>query len=779
MSLRSSAAPPAGSSASRHRGLRLRALALLLPPLLSAAALRLPYAPLLEQRASLSGVRLNDRHGRLLAVLPGEGGSFSLRLGRDEVPPEAARVFVLLEDRRFFRHRGVDPLALARALRDNLARGGVVSGASTISMQAARLLDPHGGGWGGKLREALGALRLEAVLDKREILRLYLNLLPFGGNTVGAGAAAVACFDRPLAELSPGQVLLLATLPRAPTRLDPFRDPAALGRAAAALAPRAGIAEEEVRRALATLRRGRPRTLAPHFVALVENELPRLAALRAGGREIVAVTTTLDLDLYRETAESLAGELARAAGGGGPAPEDAAAVILDNEGGELLAYAGAPGQRPAGPHAALDAARLRHPSGSTLKPFLYALALERGWTCASLLPDLSLSFGAPASYRPENFDRRSRGLVRLRTALAGSLNVPAVYLLSRLGLPDFLRVLRRLGLDPGPAAGLGLGAAIGNAPVSLLELTRAFSVFPRGGLLPPRTIVRCLNTAEGRCLPAAQAAGPAGPPAGGRVFSRESAWLVGSVLSDDSARATGFGTRSRLNAPFPAMFKSGTGSGSFSLWCLGATAGHTVGVWAGNLDRRPVPGVTGSSVPAAVARALLERLARSPARMPAHGAAGGGGPEAGAAVAGEPGPPPGLAAAGICALTGFLAAPGCPGVREELFRPDTLPARVCPVHGGGRDLEELALELFLEGGDGPRVLYPENGATFYRDGLEWPQGIPAWIAARRGETLEVRLNGQSRPLGHPFRLELPVRPGAYLLEVIGAAGRDAVRYQVR
>ena len=190
------------------------------------------------------------------------------------------------------------------------------------------------------------------------------------------------------------------------------------------------------------------------------------------------VTTTLDLGLFQAAAARLARELARAQTARQPALRDAAAVVLDNAGGEILAYVGSPEARPAGPHAAIDAARVPNPSGSTLKPFLYALALERGWTCASLLPDLALSFGGQESYRPENFDRRSRGLVRLRSALAGSLNVPAVYLLSRLGLPDFLRTLSLLGLDPGPAGSLGLGAAIGNAPVPLLELTRAFSVFP-------------------------------------------------------------------------------------------------------------------------------------------------------------------------------------------------------------------------------------------------------------------------------------------------------------
>jgi penicillin-binding protein 1C len=760
MSPKYSAGPPAGSSASLRRRLRLRALALLLFPLLSAAALRLPYAPLKAHLGSLTGVRLTDRNGRLLAALPGAQGAFSLRLGRGEVPPEVERIFVRLEDRRFFRHRGVDPLALARAARDNLRRGAVVSGASTISMQLARLLEPRGSGWRGKLRESLAALRLETALDKREILRLYLNLLPFGRNTVGAGAAAVTYFDRPLDELSAAQVLMLATLPRSPSLLDPFRNPGALADAALDLAPRVGIPAAEVRQALTTLRRGWPQRLAPHFVSYVENDLPRLAALRAGDREIVRVTTTLDLELYRRTAERLERELKSAESAGRPALRDAAAVVLDNEGGEILAYAGAPGPQPTGPHAAIDAALVRNPSGSTLKPFLYALALERGWTCASLLPDLSLSFGSRESYRPENFDRRSRGLVRARSALAGSLNVPAVYLLSRLGLPDFLRTLSRLGLEPGPAGSLGLGAAIGNVPVSLLELTRAFGVFPRGGRLPPLSAVRELVTAEGRSI-------PAGSPEGPQVFSRESAWLIGSVLSDPSARATGFGTRSRLNAPFPAMFKSGTASGYFSLWCLGATPAHTVGVWAGSLDRRQAPGVTGSSVPAAVARALLEELRERP------------GQEADGAGGTESAPPPGLEAARICTLTGYLASPACPSAREELFRQGTLPQRACPVHAAGQGLEELALELFLEGSAGPRVLYPRDGATFYRDWLEAPQDIPAWIAARRQESLEVRLNGESRALKYPFRLDLPVRPGNYLLEVIGQSGRDAVRYEVR
>jgi hypothetical protein len=167
-------------------------------------------------------------------------------------------------------------------------------------------------------------------------------------------------------------------------------------------------------------------------------------------------------------------------------------------------------------------------------------------------------------------------------------------------------------------------------------------------------------------------------------------------------------------------------------------------------------------MPAAVARALLEEIQEHPRQAGAN-----------------PARPPGIASARICTLTGFPATPACPAVREESFREGTQPRRACPVHGAGLGLGELALELFLEGGSGPRVLFPRDGAVFYRDRREAAQEIPAWIAARPGEVLEVRLNGVARSLRPPFRLELPVRPGAYLLEVTGEAGRDTVRYEVR
>jgi penicillin-binding protein 1C len=709
---------------------------------------------------------VTDHAGRLLYRVPGPGGSYTARLSRQELTPAVREVFVRLEDRRFFHHRGIDPLAVARAGLENLRRGRAVSGASTITMQAARLLAPHGGGLGGKLLEALTALRLEATLSKEQILLLYLNLLPFGGNTTGLAAAAEAYFDRSLGELAPGQLLLLAILPRAPAALDPFRHPEALRRAALALAGRVGVSAGGVEQALASIRRGRAVLRAPHFAFHILNELPRLAASIPAGEMLVRVVTTLDLEVYRDLAARLEGALART-----PALHSAAGLALDNATGEILAWACLPDFLQRSEASAIDAVLLRHPSGSTLKPFLYALALERGYTCASLLPDLPLSFGGREGYRPENFDRRSRGLIRLRSALAGSLNVPAVYLLSRLGMRDFLSFCATLGLDQGPeAADLGLGVAVGNGTASLLELARAFSVFPRGGTVAELRLVRELTLSSGRRI--------ALPLAGHRrVLSPESAWLVWDILSDPAARVTGFGTRSRLSTPFPAMFKSGTAGGYHSLWCLGATSEHTVGVWAGNLDRRAAFGATGSSLPAEVVTATLAGLRRKET--------GSGFPPPAIPPPAMPPPamppPAALEEARICTLTGLLACPACPAARLENFRRGTVPARACPVHLGRLDLEALALELFLQGGPGPRVLFPRNGAVFYRDPSagQQVQSLAAWIAAPRNEVLEVRLNGESRRLSHPFDLELPARPGIYRLEVMSAGGRDALTYAVR
>jgi penicillin-binding protein 1C len=718
------------------------------------------------------GIVVADRSGRTLYTVPGPEGAYQHRLSWAQVPASVEETFVRLEDRRFYAHGGLDFLALARAVYVNIREGRIVSGASTITMQLARLTHPHGGGIAGKVGEVLRALYLEARLSKRQILLLYLNNLPFGYNTLGVGAAARVYFSAGPEELTPAQVLLLAVIPEAPSRYDPFASPQqrrALRQRAVALATDLSISEAQIDRAMETFRRGEPEFRAPHFVRHVLDSGRWAAAEKRKDPELIRIFTTLDLSVYDEVYSSIRQRLAAVESSGGSADRlrNASALVLDNRSGQVLAWVGSQDFFDSENGGQIDGVLRRHSSGSTLKPFLYAAALEGGYGASSLLPDLALTFGAREGYRPENFDRRSRGLVRLRTALASSLNVPAVYLLSRIGLDRFLDLLTDLGfgLPRDAAARAGLGAAVGNLEVSLLELVRAYGVFPTRGVLPDIQSILEIETADGLHVPRPQQR--TGTNAGGtRVLPVQIAWLVFDILADPAARVAGFGTASRFDTAFPAMFKSGTASEYTSLWCLGATSDYTVGVWAGNFDGRSAFGSTGSSLPAAVAVEVLGSLSADTGdrRAPSY-----------------PDPPPGLTELRICSQTGYPAAASCPSTREEYYRSGSVPQVSCPVHGRGGTMEELLVRTVLGEQRGVRILFPRNGMIFYREGLSalQDQSIPGWIVAEPEDRITLRLNGRPLPGDDPTRPLLPVQRGRYRLVAEGRFGVDAVTYTVR
>ncbi len=751
-----------------------RLILFLAAPLFTAALIYLPDPGLRQFRFSMQGVVITDRFGETLYSVPSREGGYQHRLSWGQIPESVRDTFLRLEDKRFYGHSGVDALALARAVRANIRQGRIVSGASTISMQLARLIHPHRGGFLAKAGEILRALYLEAKLSKQQILTLYLNNLPFGYNTIGVGAAARRYFSLPLENLSRPQILLLAIIPKAPSLYDPFgssESRAALERRAVALASLVSVSEEEIDQAMRSFRRGEAEIHAPHFVRYLIETLEGLDRRTPGSLEIARIVTTLDAGLYRSLSGSIRDKLA--AIGRSSASEDlfttgriplrnASALVLDNRGGEVLAWVGSHDFFDRENGGQVDGVRLESSSGSTLKPFLYAAALEKGYTASTLLPDLKLTFGAREGYRPENFDRRNRGLVRLRTALASSLNVPAVYLLSQIGLEPFLSSCRDLGFElPDDAeARYGLGAAIGNMEVTLLELTRAFSVFPNRGVLHPTRVMLEIQTTDDRRIQVGE------PFEGKRVFREQTAWLISNILADPAARATGFGTTSRFNTAFPAIFKSGTASEYTNLWCLGALPEYTVGVWAGNFDGRSAFGTTGSSLPAAVVVQVLEVLSRKREER--------GNPPSWVE-------PSGLARIRICTQTGYRASTSCPSTRVEYFLAGSAPEAVCPVHGQGKDMEELLLEVVLGESKQPRVLFPRNGAVFYRDrsAAEEVQTIPGWIASDPEDRIVVRLNGLVLTPDDTSRPLLPVRRGGYRLEVEGRFGGDTVTYTVR
>ena len=740
--------PDAGSVV---RGcLVLAALALLI-----AVPFWLPWRALDSFLSDPAGTRITDRSGALLSLVLDRRGELQEHLGFTEIPSECRRLFVELEDVRFYRHPGVDPLALGRAFLLRLRGGG--SGASTMTMQLARIISPHSRSFAGKLVEAFHALKIESRLSKEEILSLYLDSLPYGRNTKGVAAAAWTYFDAALSDLSPAQLLALSIIPRNPSVYDPFDHPVALIAAASQaarhrdLAREMGIGEGDIRAAVLGARSGRPPSHAPHFSRFVSTEI-REGKLRARAGEI---RTTLDLALNDFIEERVRFYLDRYAQA---RVTNAAVVAIDNAGGTVIGWVGSGDFSDDARSGQIDGALIRRQSASTLKPFLYARALENGWTPATLLPDSPIEFGSAGdeTYRPVNFDRRSHGVVRLRTALASSLNVPAVFTLSRVGVRAFAGDLRSLGfaLPADTESRSGLGMAIGNAEVSLLDLVHAFTVFPRGGTFLPLAVTPAQSPGGG------SGGGPGGQPAA-RIFDPATAWLICSILSDPSARATGFGTRTYFRTPFPSMFKSGTSSEFTNLWAVGATPRYTVGAWAGNFDGRTVINKTGSIVPTQLVADVLNRLTTAPADFQR---------------------PPGIVEARIDTLTGMRATPLCPSTRSEYFRSEAQVPPPCTYHENPRGRETLLLESLLGAGETLRILFPVDGQVFYLDTTvaESRQSIPLVAASRGGKEITLSIDGQQiRSHAPEGEISLPARRGHHVIIARTSDAEARAVYDVR
>ena len=620
-----------------------------------AAALWLRLGPidpaLLDLDDSTSTVVVDRRGVPLYESLSGDG-TRSVHLEPNNLPPVLVAATVAAEDRRFWSHPGVDVIAIARALRQNVMEGSVVEGGSTISQQVAKLLlnrrEPkRARGVREKIHEAVLALRLEHRFDKREMLALYLNLAAYGNQIVGAGRASRAYFNTDPSMLTPAQAAFLAGLPQRPSGYNPFRHrEQALARQRAVIKRMHAAGVLTAERALEArdeqLRFSRSESpfLAPHFVEMV------IAA--AGPRPPARIRTTLDAGLqsdvvgvirsYREALER-------------HGASNVAVVVLDNTSGEWLAWEGSGNYADAGHGGAINGPRTPRQPGSALKPFTYALAFESGYTPASVLADVPSHFPtaeAGVLYSPRNYDGRYRGPLLARKALAGSENVPAVVLASDLGVPSLQRFLTRAGLstfDRTPSY-YGLGLTLGNAEVRLDELVVGYSAFARGGdWLEPTWSLESDPVAGLATSAPARARRP--------FVSPLTAYWITDVLSDDDAREYIFGRGGSLEFPFPVAVKTGTSQAYHDNWTVGYSRDVTVGVWVGNFDRTPLKSSTGVTGAAPIFHAVMLAAAR---RL--HGV----NPFDVHAIVPAP---DGVLEHEICALSGMPANPWCPSRRRE------------------------------------------------------------------------------------------------------------------
>jgi penicillin-binding protein 1C len=532
-----------------------------------------PLPPKLLAKARVSPVFL-DRNDLPLVRLPLPDSSHASAFTLVELPPDLIACTLAAEDKRFFSHGGIDPLATCRAAVDALLHRRVVSGASTITQQLIKISRPAANrGLITKFHEALLARRLEMTWSKREILTAYLNRIDYGNLRIGTAEATRFYFQKPLTDLSLAECALLAGLPQAPSRLNPLRHPArSIARRGTVLQRLQAIDPSASQRIAAANRE--PLALRP---------LPETTPAAWLGAQLdltspqPQIRTTLDRSLQNdlqaiareETSKLHAANL-----------RHAAIVVIDNPTGEVLALiSSADWDDPRGGQ--INGATSPRSPGSTLKPFTYLLAMERNHRLpCSILADIASPFRtAQGLDLPENYDRTYRGPVTLRTALACSLNLPALRELNALGGPQPLyQLLTDLGihtLGPDPAE-FGLGLTLGNAPVSLLELTNAYATIARGGVFFPERLL---------------ASASATPPR--RLFSPCNAYLISHILSDSAARAPSFQPGGPLDFPFACAVKTGTSSDFHDNWCIGYTPEFTVGVWAGNFEQQPMKGLSG------------------------------------------------------------------------------------------------------------------------------------------------------------------------------------------
>ena len=552
------------------------------------AADRWVDATVLPPLVAETGAEVLARDGRLLRAYTVDDGRWRLAVGLDAVDPDYIAMLIRYEDKRFADHAGVDPVALLRGAGQALRRGRVVSGGSTLTMQVARLLeDGPTGTWSGKLRQIRVALALERRLTKDEILTLYLNRAPFGGNIEGVRAASLAWFGKPPARLGAAEAALLVALPQSPEVRRPDRDAAAATAARDRVLARmqgAGVIDAETfavatRAPVAALRHAVP-ARAPHLAdrAVAEEPLARLHL------------TTLDADL-QESLEALAAE----ATAGRSDRVQAAIVVADHRTGEILASVGSAAYRADGRAGFIDLTTARRSPGSTLKPLVYGLGFERGLIHPeTLIADRPVDFGG---YRPQNFDGLYRGDVRVRVALQHSLNIPVVSLTEAIGPHHLIAALRKTGADPQvPGDVPGLAVALGGVGVSLTDMVGLYAALGTGG----ETVT--LHWRQGTA-----------PRRTDRLMGEVAAWQVADILLE-TPRPVGVSGRG-------IAYKTGTSYGHRDAWALGFDGRHVVGVWMGRADGTPVPGAFGGDLAAPVMFRAFSRLKPQADPIPAPPAA--------------------------------------------------------------------------------------------------------------------------------------------------------------
>jgi len=635
-----------------------------------------------------------------------------------EISPAFVTAVVQGEDARFREHDGIDWRSVAGALRDRYVRGRH-RGASTITMQVASLLQSQSRvregprAWWQKRNQVRLARALESRWTKDQILEAYLNLLHYRGELQGIAAASYVLAGKVPSGLSLSESLVIAAL-----LPQPNATPERVAARACSRARNAGltIACDEIERtADAVLENGSSRSAAPRFAPQLARSLLETAGQR--------VHTTLDAELQRAAQDILTRQLAQLATQN---VRDGAVLVVDNESGAVLAYVGSAGTQSRS--AQVDGVRAPRQAGSTLKPFLFGLALERRYlTAASLLKDSPVHLDtASGAYIPQDYDKQYKGLVSVRTALGNSLNIPAVRTLVLVGVEPFRDRLVDLGYAHITESGdfYGYSLALGSAEVTLWEQAQAYRTLARGGRAAPIHVVDTKAQDDDE-----------------RVLPRDASFIVSDILSDPAARTLTFGVDNYLNTPFWSAAKTGTSKDMRDNWCIGFSSRYTVGVWVGNFEGDSMHDVSGVSGAAPVWREIMSRLHRE-------------------APSSAPQPPDTV----VAATTRFEGGVETP--RREWFM---------------RDQQVAATTTIVPTQPAARIVSPPNGMVIAVD-PDIPPGHQKVPISAEGASDDMRLTLNGKALASADRVMLwTPRVGTYELALADRNGKpiDKILFTVR
>ncbi|MBD2200784.1 MULTISPECIES: penicillin-binding protein 1C [Calothrix] len=724
--------------------------------LLMCLAVRLmPYfAPIraTDIQQNQLALQFSDRNGLPLGTLLTRDQEHTAVVPLNQVSPQFIQAILAAEDSSFYHHGALDLKAIARAIKEAIHAKRIVSGASTVTMQLARMLDPVPRNLSGKLQEIWLAWRLAAGMNKDEILAAYINRLPMGGNIYGVEAAARTYFSIPAQDLNVAQASLLAAIPNNPTYFDPLahwqrlkqRQKYVLNRMVEDGYINSALAERAYTEKVVFQSRQRGIIAAPHFLFW-------LASQQSTPEGEGQIRTTIDRPLQQFVEAQVQQVLASLSANN---VHDAAALVIDNRTGEVLAYVGSPNYFDEAKLGRNDGVQALRQPGSTLKPFVYELALAKGVIRPNaILADVPAHYAIPGAklYSPTDYTQKFQGPVRVRVALANSLNIPAVRVLEKVGVPAFLEHLRQLGfehLNQTPEY-YGLGLTLGSGEVSLWELAKAYVTMARQG--ETASLVSTISQTSN--------SKPQTPNPNPITWQ-----LIIDMLSDNHARATAFGVDSVLHLPFPTAVKTGTSSNFRDTWTVGFTTDYTVATWVGNFTGEPMRQVSGVTGAAPLWNRIMLHLHEhhEPENFPS---------------------PQGLVQLPICAISGLKPTPDCASVVQEYFYPADKIAYENPQPGGlSAEYDEwLAKQQPATfNTSNLRIISPNNGDLFLLyPGEQTSQKLEFKLIGKTAEAVEWRLNGEKLAMDTAKSLFWQIRPGNWTLEVKSKNSSDRVSFQVQ